>query len=183
MSRIGKKPIAIPPVVSVTAANGVITVKGPKGELSRPMHDAVAVTIADGMVTVDVANKEEKFERSLWGTWAAHIRNMIVGVTTGFKKQLEMSGVGYRVAMQGKDLKLEVGYSHQVVFSIPASVTVSVEKNVMTFESIDKELLGKVAAHVRDIKKPEPYKGKGIKYINETIRRKAGKAAKAAGAA
>lgn len=182
MSRIGKKPISIPAGVTVTVAEGMVRVKGPKGELARPFHSLVSVVVADGVCTVDVAQKEEKKERALWGTTAAHIRNMVEGVTVGFKKQLEINGVGYRVAMQGKDVKLEVGYSHPVVYQMPGEVKAAVEKNVLTLESSNKDLLGKVAAEIRAIRKPEPYKGKGIKYNEEIIRRKAGKAAKAAAA-
>jgi large subunit ribosomal protein L6 len=183
MSRIGKKPISIPSGVSITVENGVIVVKGPKGELKRVLHPLVAVTVADGICTVDVAGKEDKKELSLWGTFGAHIRNMVSGVTKEFVKKLEINGVGYRAAMQGKDLKLEVGYSHPVVYDMPKEVKGAVEKNVITLTSIDKEILGKTASDIRAIRKPEPYKGKGIKYQEETIRRKAGKAAKAAAAA
>lgn len=182
MSRIGKKTIEIPQGVTVTVADGTVTVKGPKGELSRPVHPVVTIAVADNVATVDVPEKEDKTQRALWGTFAAHVINMITGVTEGFKKTLEVNGVGYRVSMQGKDLKLEVGYSHPVVFPLPASVTATVEKNVITLESIDKEAVGQVASEVRAVRKPEPYKGKGIKYTDEHIRRKAGKAAKAAGA-
>ncbi len=182
MSRVGKKLITIPAGVTLTVANGEIRVKGPKGELVRSVHPAVTITVADNTCTVDVANKEEKSERSLWGTFGAHIRNMIEGVTNEFSKKLEVNGVGYRVAAQGKDLKLEVGFSHPVIFPMPATVKATIEKNVITLVSADKELLGKTAAEIRAIRKPEPYKGKGIKYMDETIRRKAGKAAKAAAA-
>lgn len=177
MSRIGKQVIAIPAGVTVTADNGFLTVKGPKGELKRPLNTVVTITVADGTVTASVKNPEEKTERSLWGTWGAHIKNMILGVTQGFKKELEINGVGYRVAMQGKDLKLEVGYSHPVIFPMPAGITASVEKNAITLVGFDKEVLGNTAAKLRAVRKPEPYKGKGIKYMTETIRRKAGKTA------
>ena len=123
-----------------------------------------------------------KKERALWGTIAAHIKNMVTGVTVGFKKELEINGVGFRVAMQGKDLKMEVGFSHSVIYKVPAGAVVSVEKNIIKIESFDIELLGKVAAEIRGIKRPEPYKGKGIKYIDEVVRHKAGKAAAKAAA-
>ncbi len=180
MSRIGKQTITIPAGVTVAIADGKVSVKGPKGELTRDVHPLVTVKQEDGIVTADVQNREQKKERSLWGTFAAHLKNMVEGVTSGFKKQLEINGVGYRVAMQGKDLKLEVGFSHSVVYKMPAVVTASVEKNLITLESADKEKLGQVAAEIRAIRKPEPYKGKGIKYVDEIIRRKAGKAAKSA---
>lgn len=180
MSRIGKQTISIPAGVTVTIADSMVSVKGPKGELTRDIHPLVTVSQADGVITADVVNKEQKQERSLWGTFSAHLKNMVEGVTNGFKKELEINGVGYRVAMQGKDLKLEVGFSHSVVYKMPAVVIASVEKNRITLESIDKEKLGQVAAEIRAIRKPEPYKGKGIKYVDEIIRRKAGKSAKSA---
>lgn len=180
MSRIGKQTIQIPQGVTVSITDGFVVVKGPKGELKRKLHPVVTVNVADGIATVDVQNKEVKMERALWGTFASHIKNMVVGVTEGFKKQLEINGVGYRVAMQGTDLKIEVGYSHPVIYKMPAEVKASVEKNVITLESIDKEAVGQTASEIRAIRKPEPYKGKGIKYMDEVIRRKAGKAAKAA---
>ncbi len=178
MSRIGKQVITIPAGVTVDLKPDLVTVKGPKGELKRAVPAIVHLTMADNAITVDVVNKEEKKERSLWGTYSAHIQNMVNGVTTGFKKQLEVNGVGYKVAMQGKDLRLDVGFSHPVIFKIPEHLTVSVEKNVITLESFDVELLGATAAEIRQIRKPEPYKGKGIKYMDEVIRRKAGKTAK-----
>ncbi len=178
MSRIGKKLITIPAGVTVQVASDRITVKGPKGELVRMVPPMVHVSVVDNAVTVDVVNKEEKKERSLWGTFSAHIQNMVNGVTAGFKKQLEVNGVGYKVALQGKDLKLDVGYSHPVIFKMPEKVTAIVEKNVITLDSLDIELLGATAAEIRQVRKPEPYKGKGIKYMEEVIRRKAGKTSK-----
>lgn len=177
MSRIGKQLITIPNGVTVTVDSSSVTVKGPKGELKRPLNRIVTVVVENNTVTLSVRKPDEKNERSLWGTWGAHIVNMIQGVTEGFKKELEINGVGYRVAMQGKDLKLEVGFSHSVIFLVPAGVQASVEKNVITLVSFDKELLGTTAAELRAVRKPEPYKGKGIKYLSETIRRKAGKTA------
>jgi len=178
MSRIGKQLITIPAGVTVDLKADKITVKGPKGELSRSVPAVVHLSMADNSVTVDVTNKEEKKERSLWGTYSAHIKNMVEGVTNGFKKQLEVNGVGYKVAMQGTDLRLDVGFSHPVIFKVPANVKAAVEKNVITLESMDIELLGATAAEIRQIRKPEPYKGKGIKYMEEVIRRKAGKTSK-----
>jgi large subunit ribosomal protein L6 len=181
MSRIGKQIIKIPNGVTADIKDGVVLVHGPKGDLSRPVHSVVRVNVEGDQVTVDVLNEEDKVERSLWGTYASHIKNMVTGVSEGFKKQLEVNGVGYRVAMQGTDLKLEVGYSHPVIYKMPKGISASVEKNVITLESADIEMLGQVAAEIRKVRKPEPYKGKGIKYMEEVIRRKAGKAAKAAG--
>ncbi|EKE07313.1 MAG: 50S ribosomal protein L6 [uncultured bacterium] len=177
MSRIGKQIISIPAGVTVNLTDATVEVKGPKGTLVRQLNDKVKVTMVDNALTVDVENKEEKSERSLWGTFGAHLKNMILGVTEGFKKELEVNGVGYKVAMQGKDLKLELGFSHPVIFNLPDSVVAKVEKNVITLESYDKEALGSAAAEIRSIRKPEPYKGKGIKYMEEIIRRKAGKTA------
>ncbi len=177
MSRIGKQIITIPSGVTVTVSNGTVTVKGPKGEVTRKFPAVVTVTVADNTVTAAVQNPDEKSERSLWGTTGAHLKNMVKGVTEGFTKDLEINGVGYRVAMQGKDLKLEVGFSHPVIFQIPAGITATVEKNQIRLVGFDREQLGNVAAKLRAVKKPEPYKGKGIKYATETIRRKAGKTA------
>jgi len=181
MSRIGKQEIEIPQGVTITIKDGKVEVKGPKGQLTRVLEPRIKVNQADNIVTVDVEKKEDKEERSLWGTYASHIKNMVEGVSEGFKKQLEINGVGYKVAMQGKDLKLEVGYSHPVVYNVPEGIQASTEKNLITIEGADKELVGRVASEIRSIRKPEPYKGKGIKYVDEIIRRKAGKAAKGAG--
>jgi large subunit ribosomal protein L6 len=178
MSRIGKQLITLPAGVTVDLQKDKITVKGPKGELFRSVPSMIHLSLADNAITVDVVNKEDKKERSMWGTYSAHIQNMVNGVTVGFKKQLEINGVGYKVALQGKDLKLDVGYSHPVIFNVPEKVTALVEKNVITLESIDVELLGATAAEIRQVRKPEPYKGKGIKYMEEVIRRKAGKTSK-----
>ncbi|MBI2436708.1 MAG: 50S ribosomal protein L6 [Candidatus Magasanikbacteria bacterium] len=175
MSRIGKQLIEIPQGVTVTLIDNMLTVHGPKGILKRAIHPHVSVQIVDNTITVNVSNTEDKATRSLWGTFAAHIKNMVTGVVTEFKKELEINGVGYKVAMHGTDLKLDVGFSHPVIFQIPTGITASTEKNVITLTSADKELLGSIASQIRAIRKPEPYKGKGIKYIDEVIRRKAGK--------
>jgi large subunit ribosomal protein L6 len=182
MSRIGKQTILIPPGVSAEKKDNVFIVKGPKGTLERTIHPKVAVAVNDGKVILNVQNEEEKFERSLWGTFASHIKNMIIGVTAGYKKELEINGVGYKVATQGKDLKLDVGFSHPIIYKTPEGIKISIDKNLITIEGADKELVGHVAAEIRAIRKPEPYKGKGIKYINEIIRRKAGKTAKTSAA-
>ncbi len=180
MSRIGKQTIEIPQGVTANIADDMITVTGPKGSINRVIHSLVQVTLAENILSVSVTNTENKIERSLWGTFASHVKNMVIGVTEGFKKQLEINGVGYRVAMQGKDLKVEAGYSHPVMYTVPEGITISTEKNIVTIEGIDKEKVGQVAAEIRKIRKPEPYKGKGIKYVDEIIRRKAGKSAKTA---
>lgn len=183
MSRIGKQKITIPAGVTVKFVDGMLTVSGPKGELSRRVHDHVTISIDGAEAALTVKYPEEKLDKSLWGTWAAHLKNMIAGVVTPWKKQLEINGVGYRAAVQGTTLKLEVGYTNPVMFALPAGITATVEKNVITVMGIDRDVLGQTAAAIREVRKPEPYKGKGIKYMDETIRRKAGKAAKAAGAA
>ncbi|MBH41323.1 MAG: 50S ribosomal protein L6 [Candidatus Magasanikbacteria bacterium] len=180
MSRIGKQTIEMPQGVTANIADGSITVTGPKGSIKRIIHPLVQVTLAENTLSANVANTENKTERSLWGTFASHVKNMVIGVTDGFKKQLEINGVGYRVAMQGKDLKVEAGYSHPVIYTVPEGITISTEKNIITIEGVDKEKVGQVAAEIRKIRKPEPYKGKGIKYVDEIIRRKAGKSAKTA---
>jgi len=177
MSRIGKKTIEIPAGVTVTVKDGKVVVKGPKGEITKAVNAKVKITVEDNHVSADVVNKEEKSERSLWGTFGSHLKNMVTGVTTGFKKQLEINGVGYKASMAGADLRLDVGFSHPVIFKVPTGIKISVEKNLITVEGFDKEQVGQIAACIRDVKKPEPYKGKGIKYIDEIIRRKAGKTA------
>jgi len=177
MSRIGKQIIKIPEGVTVNVADGFICVKGPKGELKQELHPLVSVNINDGEANVVVANPEEKQERALWGLFASLLVNMIEGVVNGFEKKLELHGVGFKVALQGSELKLDVGFSHSVLFPIPEDINIVVEKNIMTVAGIDKQRVGEIAAQIRKIKKPEPYKGKGIRYVGEQVRRKAGKAA------
>lgn len=172
MSRLGKQPVTIPQGVEVTFADGVFTVKGPKGTLSRTMKDRVAITIADGVITT--APKTDA-DRPLWGTYAAHINNMIKGVTEGFTKELEVEGVGYRMEVKGNNVALSVGFSHPVELAIPEGVSATAEKNKLTLTGADKEVVGQFAADVRKVKKPEPYKGKGIHYVGEYIIRKQGK--------
>ncbi len=181
MSRVGKKPLTIPEKVDLKVENDVIMVKGPKGELSLALHPRVMLKIEDNELTVTVKDPESVKDKALWGLFRRLVGNMVTGVTDGFEKKLEINGVGYRASSVGKILKLEVGYSHEVNFEIPEGVDVSVEKNVITVTGIDKQLVGEVAASIRRVRKPEPYKGKGIKYTDETIRRKAGKASKAGG--
>ncbi len=180
MSRIGKQPITIPAGVDVTVKDQEVTVKGPKGTLKMTLHPHTTAVKEGDILSVKIADEGLKSDRALWGLAGALLRNMIVGVTKGYEKKLELVGVGYRVAMQGKDLKIEVGYSHPVVFEIPAGITATAEKTNITLTGIDKQLVGEMAAQIRRIRKPEPYKGKGIKYAGEYIRRKAGKAAKSA---
>lgn len=181
MPRVGKKPINIPAGVEVNVSGTHIAVKGPKGSLEFTFHDRVIFEKNDSIINVNVKSPEEKKSRELWGTSRVLLANMITGVTTGFVKQLEISGVGYRAAVAGKFLNLQVGFSHPVEFAIPEGIEIKVEKNTITVTGIDKQLVGQTAARIREIKKPEPYKGKGIKYTGEIIRRKAGKVVKAAG--
>lgn len=179
MSRVGKKPIVIPEKVDVKVDGLAVTVKGPLGELSATLHPAVTATLADGgkAIELSVQDPEDVSERSLWGTWRATLANMVEGVTKGFSKSLEVNGVGFRVSLAGNKLVLALGFSHDVEFPVPAGITAKVDKNVITVSGPDKILVGETAAQIRSLKKPEPYKGKGIKYLDETIRRKAGKAA------
>jgi large subunit ribosomal protein L6 len=183
MSRIGKKPVSVPAGVDVKVEERTITVKGPKGELRMTVHPLVSLSLADAdggkEVQVNVPNPDNVDDRAQWGTARANIANMMEGVTKGYTKALEVNGVGYRVALSGKKVVLHVGLSHPVEYQIPEGVNAGVEGNVLTLTSTDRQKLGQVAAEIRTIKKPEPYKGKGIKYTDETIRRKAGKAAKA----
>ena len=181
MSRVGKKPLTIPDKVDLKVEDGVILVKGPKGELSLVLHPRVELKIEDNELTVTVKNPEDVKDKALWGLFRRLIGNLVTGVTEGFEKKLEINGVGYRASAAGKILKLEVGFSHDVNFEIPEGIDVNLEKNIITISGIDKQLVGEVAASIRRVRKPEPYKGKGIKYVDEIIRRKAGKAAKASG--
>jgi large subunit ribosomal protein L6 len=176
MSRLGKLPVAVPNGVTVTLEGGVLMVKGPKATLSREVREKdVAITI-DGD-TITVAPKQTDKARALWGTYAAHLRNMINGVTEGFTKVLQIEGVGYRAEVKGTELVLNVGYSHPVHIAIPEGIGAEVVKNVITLTGPDKDALGQFAADVRKVKKPEPYKGKGIRYQGEHIIRKQGKKA------
>ncbi|MFH2063413.1 MAG: 50S ribosomal protein L6 [bacterium] len=178
MSRVGKKPITVPSGVELKIDGRKVTVKGPKGTLDLELHPHVEATLADGVVTVTVKDETNVSDRALWGLFVRLIDNMVAGVTSGFDRKLEVNGVGYKVGVQGKVLKLDVGFSHEVDFPIPEGITITVEKNVITVAGIDKQFVGETAARIRRIRKPEPYKGKGIKYVEETIQRKAGKTSK-----
>ena len=182
MSRIGKVPVTIPSSVTMTLQGQELKLKGPKGELSMVAHPNVILTAGEGLITITVKEPDEKFDRSLWGLSRVLVNNMVIGVTTGFQKKLEINGVGFKAAVAGQKMTLNLGFSHQIDFPIPDGITATVEKNVVTIAGIDKQLVGETAAKIRSLKKPEPYKGKGIKYDTEVIRRKAGKVVKAAGA-
>ncbi len=181
MSRIGRKPITIPEGVNVESIDGLIRVSGPKGKLEQSQHPVVSVEIKEGIIDVTVNKPEDKKERALWGLFGSLIANMITGVTEGYEKQLEVRGVGYKSKVNGSELVLDVGYSHQVNFPIPEGITITAEKNILTITGIDKQQVGFVASRIRSVRKPEPYKGKGIRYVDEQVQMKAGKAAKAAG--
>jgi large subunit ribosomal protein L6 len=177
MSRIGRSPIQIPSGVTVTIEPNEIKVDGPKGSLTQFTIPEITVTQADGVLTFTRLNDEPKV-RSKHGLMRSLVQNMVTGVTTGFEKKLEINGVGYRVALAGTSLKMQLGFSHEVVFPIPAGVNIAVEANTMTVTGISKQQVGQVAAEIRSLKKPEPYKGKGIKYVDERIIRKSGKSGK-----
>ncbi|MCX6752883.1 MAG: 50S ribosomal protein L6 [Candidatus Nomurabacteria bacterium] len=174
MSRIGKQEILIPAGVEVKKEGFVLTVKGPKGTLIKNFRDDVTITIADKAITLAIT-RNDKFSKSLWGTYASHIKNMITGVQTPYVKKLILEGVGFKSEVKGTDLHLALGFSHPVIVKIPAGLTVTAEKNNLTFTGIDKETVGAFTAEVRALKKPEPYKGKGFRYDTEVIRRKQGK--------
>lgn len=175
MSRIGKKPVAIPSGVTATIEGGELSVKGPKGTLAMPLADDVSYTLEDGQILVQPAN-ETKRARAFWGMQRTLVQNLIVGVTDGFTKVLEITGVGYRANAQGKNLKLQLGYSHDVDFAVPEGIEIKTPDNTtVEITGTDKQKVGQVAAEIRRWRKPEPYKGKGIKYRGEFIFRKEGK--------
>lgn len=177
MSRVGKLPIAIPSGVTITIDPSEITVAGSKGTLKQFTMDGIDVKQEEGQIVVTRQNDEPKI-RAKHGLMRALLNNMVNGVSEGFSKKLEINGVGYRVAAQGADLKLNLGFSHDVIYKIPQGVTAAIEQNTITVTGIDKQQVGQVAAEIRALKKPEPYKGKGIKYEGERIVRKAGKSGK-----
>lgn len=177
MSRVGKLPIAIPSGVTITIEPEEITVAGSKGTLKQFTMPGITVNQEEGQVVVVRANDEPKI-RAKHGLMRALLNNMVQGVSNGFSKKLEINGVGYRVAQQGSDLKLNLGFSHDVIYNVPAGITTAVEANTITVSGISKQQVGQVAAEIRALKKPEPYKGKGIKYEGERIIRKSGKSGK-----
>ena len=179
MSRIGKLAIAIPAGTDVSLSSDAITVKGKGGTLTRRTHPAVKVSVADGNASVEPANNT-RLAKALWGTYAAHVRNMIAGVNTPFQKKLQIEGIGFKAELQGKNLKMALGFSHPVIVAIPEGLTAVIEKNIVTISGADKDAVGQFAASVRSLKKPEPYKGKGIRYEGEVVRQKQGKKAAAA---
>lgn len=174
MSRIGKKPIEIPAQTEVRIEGGRVFVKGPLGELSRDVRSDITVSIAENVVTL-VPAKNTLEAQALWGTYASHITNMIKGVNAPFSKKLILEGIGFKVEVRGEKLAMSLGFSHPVEVVIPKGITVTVEKNAITFSGINKEIVGEFTSRVRALKKPEPYKGKGMRYDGEIIKIKQGK--------
>jgi large subunit ribosomal protein L6 len=182
MSRIGKKPIAIPQGVTVAFSDATLAVKGPKGELKRRFESCANFSIDNNTLTVTVKDENDRFQRAYWGLARALAANMVEGVEKGFERKLEIQGVGFKAELKGAKLVLNVGFSHPVEFSAPEGIKIAVDKNVISVSGIDKQVVGETAANIRKIKKPEPYKGKGIRYVGEHVRQKAGKVVKTAAA-
>lgn len=180
MSRIGKKPIPIPPGVTVEVSGGTVSVKGPKGTASLNLHPDIKAEFSDSNLNV-LVGRESKRSSALWGLFRSLLANLVEGVSRGFEKKLEFEGVGYRANVEGDTLVFQLGFSHPVKVKAPEGIKFSVEKNTITVSGVSKELVGNTAASIRNLKPPEPYKGKGIRYKGEIIRRKAGKKAVAAG--
>ncbi|MCK4892033.1 MAG: 50S ribosomal protein L6 [Candidatus Pacebacteria bacterium] len=181
MSKIGKQPINIPSGITFSVNdNNIIVVKGPKGELTNKINLKVSIKVKDSQVIVSVKNNTKK-NYAIWGLSRALIANMIEGVEKGFEKKLEIQGIGYKVLQKGNDLEFSLGFSHKVIFKAPKGIEFNVEKNIIILTGIDKQLVGQIAADIRSKKKPEPYKGKGIRYLGEQVRRKVGKKVAGAG--
>lgn len=174
MSRIGKQQLEIPANTEINYTDGVLTVKGPLGTLTKTLPEFVTITVENNLVTF-APKGDEPFDLAIWGTYASHTKNMLEGVNKPYTKKLILEGVGFKSEVKGTDLHLALGFSHPVVVAIPEGITLTAEKNNLTFTGINKELVGQFAASVRALKKPEPYKGKGFRYDTEVIRRKAGK--------
>ena len=183
MSRIGKKPVLLPAGVQATLAGNMVTVKGPKGTLTvtLPARTSVTEEAEPKALMIAVQDSELVSDRALWGLARQLLQNAVMGVQTYFEKALEFVGVGFKVALEGRTVSMDVGFSHKVLFPLPEGVDAKVEKQILTLSGADKQLVGEMAAQIRRIRPPEPYKGKGIKYVNEVLRRKAGKTAKSAG--
>lgn len=181
MSRIGKKPVVLPNGVTAVMKDSVLTVTGPKGSLVVPLNPVVRVELAPEAINVTVPSPTQKKQRALWGLFRSLIQNAVDGTVKGFEKKLEVNGVGFKVQTAGAKLVLNLGFSHPIEVEIPQGLEVTVEKNIITVRGASKQLVGQFAANVRSLKKPEPYKGKGIKYEGEVILRKAGKVVKAVG--
>jgi len=177
MSRLGKLPIKMPAGTTARIEDGFLFVKSAKGELKQALHDLAQVEIADGEIRVSIKNPEVKKEKAFWGLYRSLINNMVIGVNEGFEKKLEIIGVGFRASGGGNKISMTLGFSHPVEFVLPAGTSAELQGNIITIKGADKQLVGETAARIRKIKKPEPYKGKGIKYVDEVIRRKEGKTA------
>jgi len=175
MSRLGKLPIKFNNNTQVRVEKGFVIVKGAKGELKQKLHPLITVNVGEGEMTVSIKEGVSRKDNALWGLFWSLLNNMVKGVTEGFSKKLELKGVGYKSAIAGQKITLNVGFSHPVEFILPTGITGKVEANVITIEGIDKQVVGEISAQIRKIKKPEPYKGKGIKYSDEVIVRKEGK--------
>ena len=174
MSRIGKQEIQIPKEVKVTKSSDVLKVVGPKGTLTKTFRDDIIFNIGDKTITLNI-KRNDKFSKSLWGTYASHIKNMIAGVVTPYQKKLILKGVGFKSEVKDKEFHFALGFSHPIIVKIPDTITATADKNNITITGIDKELVGSFTAAIRALKKPEPYKGKGIRYEDEVVRRKQGK--------
>ncbi len=177
MSRVGKKPIPVPEKISITYNDRLLSVKGEKGTLTRKIHPDVDLKIEKGLVTVCI-DRSDKKTRALWGMTRALVANMVTGVSSGFERALEINGLGYRAELKGKGIDFHLGFSHTIEFPLPEGITAKMDKNIIRLFGIDKDLLGHTASAIRRLRPPEPYKGKGIKYAEEHIQRKAGKTAK-----
>jgi large subunit ribosomal protein L6 len=176
MSKIGKQPISIPDGVEVKISGNLVSVKGPKGELKREIPPEIKAELSDKKILVSPASQTKR-TAALWGLTRQLLANMVIGASQGFEKKLELQGVGYKVLLQGKDLGLSLGFSHPIIFSAVPGVEFKIEKNIISVSGINKELVGQIAADIRKLRKPEPYKGKGIRYVGETVKMKAGKKA------
>ena len=174
MSRIGKQEIIIPAGIKVIKNGDVLTVAGPKGTLNKTFRDDITITVSDKAINLNI-KRNDKFSKSLWGTYASHIKNMIAGVVTPYQKKLILEGVGFKSEVKGKEFVFALGFSHPVIVKIPEGITATADKNNITITGIDKELVGSFTAAIRTLKKGEPYKGKGMRYEGEVIRRKQGK--------
>ncbi len=182
MSRLGKLAIPLPAGVAVTITANVVAVNGPQGEVTEKIPASVKIVNEEGSLKVSVGNPGNSQQRAVWGLARQLLANAVKGVSQGFSKSLELSGIGFKVQLEGQTLVMNLGFSHPVRYTVPSGVTATVEKNTITISGANKQQVGQVAAEIRSLKKPEPYKGKGIKYSDEVIRRKAGKVVKSAGA-
>lgn len=176
MSRVGKAPVAIPQGVTVSVAGGEVAVKGSKGELKAKLTPEVTVEVKDGKVVISPVNKNDKRSRTMWGTMRNNIHNMVEGVSQGYTRKMEIQGVGYRASADKNYLTIALGFSHEIKYAIPAGIAIAVDKQTsLAVSGFDKKLVGQVAAEIRSLRKPEPYKGKGVRYEDEYVRRKEGK--------